>query len=164
MISKTFPDNTGRSNRRAEARGDVPLYLLQTNALKDRINNALLRNTAGPNYVHFPDWIGEWFYDELTYEERGPDGKWKKPGRGANEAFDLMVYAHALVILRGYEKIKWEKPPPWAQTFEMTESSTPSPTPVPLATSERLTEQKDTAAPESKPSAWAPINSSGGWV
>lgn len=164
MISKTFPDNTGRSNRRAEARGDVPLYLLQTNALKDRINNALLRYTVGPNYVHFPDWIGEWFYDELTYEERCPDGKWKKPGRGANEAFDLMVYAHALVILRGYEKIKWEKPPPWAQPFEMTETPIPSPKFVPLATSERITEQKDTAAPESKPSAWAPINSSGGWV
>ncbi|VCX22414.1 hypothetical protein BANRA_00786 [Escherichia coli] len=30
-----------------------------------------------------------------------------KPGRGANEAFDLMVYAEALVILHGYEKIRW---------------------------------------------------------
>ena len=26
---------------------------------------------------------------------------------GANEAFDLMVYAEALVILHGYEKIRW---------------------------------------------------------
>ncbi len=43
--------------------------------------------------MHFPDWLGSWFYDELTYEERSSDGKWSKPGRGANEAFDLMVYA-----------------------------------------------------------------------
>ncbi|MEL5205488.1 phage terminase large subunit family protein [Serratia nevei] len=164
LISKTFPDNTERSNRRAQARGDVPLYLLQTNALKDRINNALLRGTPGANFVHFPDWIGEWFYDELTYEERSPDGKWKKPGRGANEAFDLMVYAQALVILRGYEKIKWEKPPPWAEPFEYSTSPLPSTKPVSRPKAVRETEPKDPAGAENKTSAWAPINSSGGWL
>ncbi|OPJ90786.1 DNA packaging protein [Serratia marcescens] len=164
LISKTFPDNTERSNRRAQARGDVPLYLLQTNALKDRINNALLRGTPGANFVHFPDWIGEWFYDELTYEERSPDGKWKKPGRGANEAFDLMVYAQALVILRGYEKIKWEKPPPWAEPFEYSTSPLPATKPVSRQKAVRETEPKHPAGAENKTSAWAPINSSGGWL
>jgi phage terminase large subunit GpA-like protein len=48
------PDNTGRSTRRAQATGDVPLYLLQTDALKDRVNNALWRDSPGPGYVHFP--------------------------------------------------------------------------------------------------------------
>ncbi len=115
LINKTYPDNTERSERRARARGDVPLYLLQTNALKDRIAAALGRQDAGPNYVHFPDWLGEWFYEELTYEERGTDGKWRKPGKGANEALDLLCYAHALVILRGYERINWDKPPAWAR-------------------------------------------------
>lgn len=33
---------------------------------------------------------------------------------GANEAFDLMVYAEALVILHGYEKIQWPDAPEWA--------------------------------------------------
>ncbi|HGU0153510.1 TPA: phage terminase large subunit family protein, partial [Escherichia coli] len=103
LITRTFPDNTGRTGRRAQAAGDVPLWLLQTDALKDRVNNALWRDSPGPGYVHFPDWLGSWFYDELTYEERSSDGKWSKPGRGANEAFDLMVYAEALVILHGYE-------------------------------------------------------------
>ena len=107
LITRTFPDNTGRTGRRAQAAGDVPLWLLQTDALKDRVNNALWRDSPGPGYVHFPDWLGSWFYDELTYEERSSDGKWSKPGRGANEAFDLMVYAEALVILHGYEKIRW---------------------------------------------------------
>ncbi|HHG3640799.1 TPA: terminase gpA endonuclease subunit, partial [Escherichia coli] len=106
LITRTFPDNTGRTGRRAQAAGDVPLWLLQTDALKDRVNNALWRDSPGPGYVHFPDWLGSWFYDELTYEERSSDGKWSKPGRGANEAFDLMVYAEALVILHGYEKIR----------------------------------------------------------
>ncbi|HBP7773530.1 TPA: phage terminase large subunit family protein, partial [Escherichia coli] len=70
LITRTFPDNTGRTGRRAQAAGDVPLWLLQTDALKDRVNNALWRDSPGPGYVHFPDWLGSWFYDELTYEER----------------------------------------------------------------------------------------------
>ncbi len=70
------------------------------------------------NYIHFPDWLGEWFFNELTYEERGADGKWRKPGKGNNEAFDLFCYAHAIAILRGYERIKWgdeNDVPSWAK-------------------------------------------------
>ncbi|EHU13446.1 hypothetical protein ECDEC1A_0767 [Escherichia coli DEC1A] len=37
LITRTFPDNTGRTGRRAQAAGDVPLWLLQTDALKDRM-------------------------------------------------------------------------------------------------------------------------------
>ncbi|HFX4723679.1 TPA: phage terminase large subunit family protein, partial [Escherichia coli] len=48
LISRTFPDNTGRTGRRAQAAGDVPLWLLQTDALKDRVNNALWRDSPGP--------------------------------------------------------------------------------------------------------------------
>lgn len=118
LITRTYPDNTSRSDRHAKARGDVPLYLLQTDQLKDRISNALSRETVGANYIHFPSWIGEWFFDELTYEERGQDGKWRKPGKGNNEAFDLFCYAHAIAILRGYERIKWgdeDSVPHWAR-------------------------------------------------
>ncbi|THA16151.1 phage terminase large subunit family protein [Rodentibacter pneumotropicus] len=118
LITRTYPDNTARSDRHSSARGDVPLYLLQTDHLKDRISNALARQTAGANYIHFPDWIGEWFFNELVYEERGADGKWVKPGKGNNEAFDLFCYAHAVAILRGYERIKWgdeNDVPSWAQ-------------------------------------------------
>ncbi|EER45894.1 phage terminase large subunit family protein [Actinobacillus minor] len=122
LITKTYPDNTARSDRHSSARGDVPLYLLQTDYLKDRINNALARESAGANYIHFPDWIEEWFFNELVYEERGPDGKWRKPGKGNNEAFDLFCYAHAIAILRGYERIKWgdEKDvPSWARLSDI---------------------------------------------
>ena len=118
LITRTYPDNTSRSDRHAKARGDVPLYLLQTDQLKDRISNALSRETVGANYIHFPAWLGEWFFDELTYEERGQDGKWRKPGKGNNEAFDLFCYAHAIAILRGYERIKWgdeDNVPYWAK-------------------------------------------------
>lgn len=139
LITRTFPDNTDRSTRRAKAVGDVPLFLLQTDALKDQVNNALWRESPGPNYVHFPKWLGSWFYDELTYEERSTDGKWSKPGRGANEAFDLLVYADALAVLHGYEKIKWPDAPEWARRETWLEDapqeageapSAPLPTPV----------------------------------
>ncbi|CAI2035610.1 Bacteriophage tail assembly protein [Serratia fonticola] len=162
LITKTYPDNTDRSNRRADARGDVPLYLLQANQLKDRVNNALLRETPGPNYVHFPDWLGEWFYDELTYEERSSDGKWHKPGKGANEAFDLMVYAQAVVILRGYEKINWDKPPPWAQPVGSHTVTVPL---IPATSrSEPPKSTQEATQKEANTSAWAPYNSGGGWV
>ncbi|HFT1249978.1 TPA: phage terminase large subunit family protein, partial [Escherichia coli] len=148
LITRTFPDNTGRTGRRAQAAGDVPLWLLQTDALKDRVNNALWRDSPGPGYVHFPDWLGSWFYDELTYEERSSDGKWSKPGRGANEAFDLMVYAEALVILHGYEKIRWPDAPEWASRETWLEcvpdSTEPSPTPEPVSTPVKKQKRKKT--------------------
>lgn len=147
LITRTFPDNTGRTGRRAQAAGDVPLWLLQTDALKDRVNNALWRDSPGPGYVHFPDWLGSWFYDELTYEERSSDGKWSKPGRGANEAFDLMVYAEALVILHGYEKIRWPDAPEWASRETWLEcvpdSTEPSPTPEPVSTPVKKTKTEE---------------------
>ncbi|WP_320701788.1 phage terminase large subunit family protein [Enterobacter cloacae] len=163
LIQRTFPDNTGRSTRRAQATGDVPLYLLQTDALKDRVNNALWRDSPGPGYVHFPAWLGSWFYDELTYEERSNGGKWSKPGRGANEAFDLLVYADALAILSGYEKIKWPSAPEWARRetwIEDTQTETgemPSPPPAPKSKSKPKRDKPVTEQAN-------PWSSSGGWV
>ncbi|EEZ4379260.1 phage terminase large subunit family protein [Escherichia coli O113] len=163
LITRTFPDNTGRTGRRAQAAGDVPLWLLQTDALKDRVNNALWRDSPSPGYVHFPDWLGSWFYDELTYEERSSDGKWSKPGRGANEAFDLMVYAEALVILHGYEKIRWPDAPEWASRETWLEcvpdSTEPSPSPEPVSTPVKKQKRKKTVTDDVNP--WL---TSGGWL
>ncbi|EFX9324230.1 phage terminase large subunit family protein [Shigella sonnei] len=165
LITRTFPDNTGRTGRRAQAAGDVPLWLLQTDALKDRVNNALWRDSLGPGYVHFPDWLGSWFYDELTYEERSSDGKWSKPGRGANEAFDLMVYAEALVILHGYEKIRWPDAPEWASRETWLEcvpdsiEPSPSPSPEPVSTPVKKQKRKKTVTDDVNP--WL---TSGGWL
>ena len=163
LITRTFPDNTGRTGRRAQAAGDVPLWLLQTDAPKDRVNNALWRDSPGPGYVHFPDWLGSWFYDELTYEERSSDGKWSKPGRGANEAFDLMVYAEALVILHGYEKIRWPDAPEWASRETWLEcvpdSTEPSPSPEPVSTPVKKQKRKKTVTDDVNP--WL---TSGGWL
>lgn len=165
LITRTFPDNTDRSTRRAKAAGDVPLYLLQTDALKDQVNNALWRESPGPNYVHFPKWLGNWFYDELTYEERSPDGKWSKPGRGPNEAFDLLVYADALVILHGYEKIKWPDAPEWAKRTtwieEITSETGEVSSTLPAKTTHNRKKRKANK-PDVENNPWT--TSSGGWV
>lgn len=117
-IRESFPDSTGRKDRHASSRGDIPLYVLNTNLIKDTISNCLERETPGPGYIHFPDWLGEWFFEELTYEQRNAHGKWDRPGKGNNEAFDLMGYCDAVATLHGYDKINWESPPPWARPWD----------------------------------------------
>lgn len=170
LVTKTYPDNTARSDRHSSARGDVPLYLLQTDFLKDRINNALARDTVGANYIHFPDWIGEWFFNELTYEERGADGKWRKPGKGNNEAFDLFCYAHAIAILRGYERIKWgdeNDVPSWAKLPDINPNIIRE---TPRTAEQAVEMEEKSAKPQPKPtkakSSWLSGGGrkTGGWL
>nr|WP_149025376.1 terminase gpA endonuclease subunit [Escherichia coli] len=61
LINRTFPDNTGRSARRARASGDVALWLVQTDAFKDRVNNALCVTHQGRTISTFPTGWGGGF-------------------------------------------------------------------------------------------------------
>lgn len=112
-VRETWPDSTGRRQRKANARGDVPVILINTNVLKDAIVGDLARDTPGPGYVHLPKWLDENVFDELTAERRTAKGWERKPGT-PNEAFDLHVYARAGCIILGAEKINWARPPKWA--------------------------------------------------
>ncbi|EFC1230570.1 phage terminase large subunit family protein [Escherichia coli] len=169
IITKTHPDNTGRSDRRADARGEVPVYLLQTDLLKDQLSNNLERETPGAGYIHFPDWLGEWFYEELTYEERGTDGKWRKPGKGNNEAFDLFCYAHAVAVLRGYEKIRdWEQPPAWAAAQESNSNIIDGDRPREIAV-KKAVPVRSSSVSVTEPSSplsggWLGVSDNGGWL
>lgn len=111
----SYPDNSKNKERKAGAWGDVPLILLHTDKCKDIVFNNLKREESGKGFIHFPPWLGAWFYDELTYEERGFDGRWIKPGKGNNEAFDLCAYGEGVTrLLNCHKSIFWENPPPWA--------------------------------------------------
>jgi len=137
-VKKSLPDNTKRKDRKVKAVGDVPLYLLATNKLKDWANNFLEREEKGAGFVHFNSWLGEWFYKELTYEERGTDGKWTKPGSGANEAWDLFVYCLAVCVYLKADRFNWEKPPAWAKSWEENPNITdPNDLPDPKTTKAR---------------------------
>lgn len=114
-IKKSYPD-AEKKDRHATARGEIPVYLLNSNMIKDMIRNDLDRPEPGGGYVHFPDWLPPWFYNELTAETRKGNG-WVKNGKQPNEAWDLMYYCKAgYLILKG-ESIDWDKPPAFARHY-----------------------------------------------
>lgn len=97
--------------------GDVPLYLLNTNLLKDAVSNCLKRQEPGPGFLHFPDWLTAPFFDEMESEVREPSGNWRKV-RKRNEAFDLCAYQRAVAIILGVDQINWDHPPAWAKPLD----------------------------------------------
>ncbi|WP_110642580.1 terminase gpA endonuclease subunit [Salinicola sp. CPA57] len=118
-VRRTMPDNTSRKSRKSNAKGDVPLYLLGTNLLKDTVAAMMDRDNPGAGYMHMPSWLGQDWFGELTYEVRDPaTGKWEKPGKRANEAFDLCVYNLVVFILLKAERIDWESPLAWADEWD----------------------------------------------
>lgn len=111
---QTFPDSRGRNDRRSNARGDVPVYMLNTNVFKDVLDGAIKRADPGPHYMHVPRWIDPDFYKELAAEERDPrTNRWVNRNNRANHAIDLDVYARAAAVILGIERINWTNPPPF---------------------------------------------------
>ncbi|MEM1430016.1 MAG: terminase gpA endonuclease subunit [Pseudomonadota bacterium] len=113
-----YPD-AERKDRRAAARGEVPVMMLQTNKVKDMVNNMLGRTEPGGGMVFFPAWLPDWWYVELTAETRTAKG-WVNPGNQRNEAFDLLVYCMALAHSSkvNLPLIDWSNPPPWADEWD----------------------------------------------
>jgi len=121
LVRRSFPENTDRSKRTANARGEIPLFILNTTKLKDAISNDLARTKVGQGFIHFPDWLKPSFYDELIAETRGIDG-WENIGNHRNESFDLLGYADAgirikLIMTHGVI-LDWDKPPIWAREWD----------------------------------------------
>ncbi|NVM87621.1 phage terminase large subunit GpA-like protein [Variovorax sp. SG517] len=92
----------------------VPLYIINPNIFKDEVAASLAREEPGPNSINLPDWVGEWFFRELTAETRTATGWVKKRKGDNNEGFDLCGYNRVAYTLVGGEKINWAKPPEWA--------------------------------------------------
>lgn len=117
-MQEVFPDVRGRNDRKSGAAGDVPVLLLNTDIVKDAVMANAWRDRPGPGYSHFPAWLPTSFYEELTAETRGDRG-WKNLNGRANETLDLFVYAYAALLKLSAEKIDWNAPPFWAQTWDM---------------------------------------------
>lgn len=105
--------------------GDVPLYLLETNKLKDIVANGLKRRTPGPGFYHLPapkhpernpnGWLSQAFFDELEAEVRNERGVWEQVKR-RNETLDLCVMIRAgCMMLKADSKEFWTSPPMWAR-------------------------------------------------
>jgi phage terminase large subunit GpA-like protein len=52
-LEERYPDTTRRKDRKAESRGDVPVWFLNTDLLKDIVHNNLGRPDPGPGYLHW---------------------------------------------------------------------------------------------------------------
>jgi phage terminase large subunit GpA-like protein len=81
----------------------VRLWILATNAIKDRIMARLKIPKPGPGYIHFPSHVTDEYFSQLTAESKVPVRNrrtnvtryyWVK-NQERNEALDLTVYAHA---------------------------------------------------------------------
>lgn len=107
---------TARDARNKPIR-DVDLYALETDFFKDVVAASLKRETPGPGYMHFPEWLPAEFYEELEAEVRGPDGKWRKV-RTRNESLDLWVMVLGGLWGMQAHRIDWRKPPAWARPID----------------------------------------------
>lgn len=110
----SYPDNRGRSDRHAAARGDVPVIMLNTNLLKDAITTDLDRTEPGPGFVHLPKWLDPEYFLQITAETRNAKGVWENLKKQTNDDFDLHAYNRAACIELNAEKINWQNPPEWA--------------------------------------------------
>lgn len=96
------------------AKAEVPLLVCNPNLLKDAVTNAARRTDSGSSRLHFPRWLGAWFWDEWQAEVRQANGRWKQV-RKRNEALDLAGMNRAAALAMGVAKIRWDNPPAWAR-------------------------------------------------
>lgn len=117
-VQVNYPDSE-RKDRHAGARGEIPVLMVNTNALKDQLNVMLDRKTAGGGKVNFPDWLPDSFFAEVVAERRTSNG-WEKRGE-RNEAWDLLVYTIAVALYRPVkvEHLDWDDPPAWAAQWDV---------------------------------------------
>jgi phage terminase large subunit GpA-like protein len=120
-IRESFPDASDRKNM-AAARGDVPVFMLNSNLLKNEANNRLESVEKGKGMVRIPSWNDSWLFSEFCSEVSGDKG-WVKLAGKRNEAWDLLYYAIGLCMSK-YIKCErptfWETPPSWANQFDAT--------------------------------------------
>lgn len=132
----SWPDSK-QKGKQAVAKGDVPVIMLNSNLLKDRIAVMLARRVkdAGEDesvggMLRYPDWMPAWFYTQMTTEIRVAKG-WDNPRKRRNEAFDLAYYALGLAIRPieqsvpyvtfNIDRLDYDDPPIWAAPWDENE-------------------------------------------
>jgi phage terminase large subunit GpA-like protein len=115
----SYPD-ANRRDKFAAARGDVPVLMLNSNALKDALAGRLECVEPGKGYFRMADWLPDNVFTELCVEVRTTKG-WENPTSSRNEAWDLAYYCIGLCAspLLLIEQLNWEKTPPWAAEWDL---------------------------------------------
>lgn len=115
----TTPLRLSKGSNKAQMAGDIPLWLVNSNIVKDTTWNKLSR-TEMAGRVRFPFWAPNWLYDQLTAEIRTDKGWQRITKHKKNEAFDLLAYCVAFLNhpdIR-FQFIDWQKPPSWAEVWD----------------------------------------------
>ena len=112
----TYPDNRNRKDRKAGARGEIPVLLLNVNLLKDKLDGMVGGEETNGSFL-MPSWFPDEVFLEMLAEVRGAKG-WENKNRRRNEAWDLATYALGACVHMGIEKINWEAPPNWAAKWK----------------------------------------------
>ncbi|RRU13704.1 terminase [Stenotrophomonas maltophilia] len=144
LFRETFPDSSKRRDRKSGSKGDVPQLLLNVDRLKDTVDANVKRAEPGPGYYHFPDWLPEAFYAELTAESRTARG-WENLAKRRNEAFDLCGYAEGMALWLKVPAINWTAPRPWAAPWDDNpdvRADDVTPAPIPRTRSRRVIRSK----------------------
>lgn len=110
----SFPDAQKKDSHSA-ARGDVPVLLFNSNVLKDALHARLDCIEPGKGMYRFPNWLEDWWFQEMCAEDRTTKG-WEKRPHARNEAWDLSAYCIGVCVssLLLVEKMDWNNPPNWA--------------------------------------------------
>lgn len=120
-VKITYPDSE-KKDRYAEGKGQIPVLIVNTTEIKNSMNKFLDRTEPGGNYISFPNWLPDWFFEEMTSERYTSKGWEKIHSKKRNEAWDLLCYCHAVCLHQKFvniEQIKWENPPSWAEEWDM---------------------------------------------
>jgi len=115
----SYPDSD-RKDRRAGARGEVPILMLNVNQLKDHLDG-LLERQEKPGTIHFSKHLQDWFFSELTVEVKVANKGWENPKKLRNEAWDLLVYDLGICLfprMIGEESLKPDAMPAWAEEWD----------------------------------------------
>lgn len=139
-LTLSYPD-TQRADRKAAARGEVPVMFFNPNLAKDALSAQLGRAEVGPGYVHLPGWLLSpdpphlWF-EQLAAEKRNRRGAWEKVVSSArNEAIDLMTMSESVARLHGVHRINWDAAPAWALEWDRNPMVVAGPTGTPAEAS-----------------------------
>ncbi|HFQ4959213.1 TPA: terminase gpA endonuclease subunit [Vibrio vulnificus] len=114
LIKESYPDKRSKL-----AHGEIPLLMLNTNRLKNRVVASYSREEFGSRYFHLPGWAERNWFDELTAEYINEKGEWECPEKSRNESFDLCAYAEAGMHYLGGDDIDWDNPPGWAMHWQL---------------------------------------------
>ncbi|MFL7864909.1 terminase gpA endonuclease subunit [Vibrio cincinnatiensis] len=114
LVKESYPDKRSKL-----AHGEIPLLLLHTNRLKNRVAASYTRLEFGSRYFHLPKWASRDWYEELTAEYIDDKGNWVCPHNTSNETLDLCSYAEAGMHQLGGDNINWDSPPLWATHWQL---------------------------------------------